>query len=163
MSDSPQGPGWWQASDGKWYPPEQAPGGGASAGGAGGGGAAAFSVGDALSYGWNKFTQNVGPLIVATLFMLVIQWIVQGLGLAVDSLLLRLVLGLIAVVVSAVASFGLANIALKIIRGGTDCFTIALCTFNGDDEAHLTVRDLTAETIQRIVDSVYRQKRTRPS
>src|SRR5690242_11506331 len=24
-ADSPQGPGWWQASDGKWYPPETAP------------------------------------------------------------------------------------------------------------------------------------------
>lgn len=24
MSDSSQGEGWWQASDGKWYPPEQA-------------------------------------------------------------------------------------------------------------------------------------------
>jgi hypothetical protein len=27
MSDVPQGPGWWQASDGKWYAPEQFPGG----------------------------------------------------------------------------------------------------------------------------------------
>ena len=27
MSDVSQGPGWWQASDGKWYPPEQAAGG----------------------------------------------------------------------------------------------------------------------------------------
>src|SRR2546423_15070812 len=26
MSDTPQGPGWWQASDLKWYPPEQQPG-----------------------------------------------------------------------------------------------------------------------------------------
>ncbi len=26
MSDSAQGPGWWLASDGRWYPPEQAPG-----------------------------------------------------------------------------------------------------------------------------------------
>jgi uncharacterized RDD family membrane protein YckC len=26
MSDVSQGPGWWQASDGKWYPPEQAAG-----------------------------------------------------------------------------------------------------------------------------------------
>ena len=34
MSDTSQGPGWWQASDGKWYPPEQAPGAG-SAGPAG--------------------------------------------------------------------------------------------------------------------------------
>jgi hypothetical protein len=25
MSDSTQGPGWWQASDGKWYPPDQHP------------------------------------------------------------------------------------------------------------------------------------------
>ncbi|MGI9611225.1 MAG: RDD family protein [Acidimicrobiia bacterium] len=25
MSDSSQGDGWWQASDGKWYPPESAP------------------------------------------------------------------------------------------------------------------------------------------
>lgn len=25
MSDAPQGPGWWIASDGRWYPPDQAP------------------------------------------------------------------------------------------------------------------------------------------
>jgi hypothetical protein len=25
MSDASQGPGWWLASDGKWYPPETAP------------------------------------------------------------------------------------------------------------------------------------------
>jgi Domain of unknown function (DUF4234) len=25
VSDAPQGPGWWQASDGKWYPAEQQP------------------------------------------------------------------------------------------------------------------------------------------
>lgn len=28
MSDTAQGPGWWQASDGRWYPPQQAPGAG---------------------------------------------------------------------------------------------------------------------------------------
>lgn len=26
MSDVSQGPGWWQASDDKWYPPDQVPG-----------------------------------------------------------------------------------------------------------------------------------------
>lgn len=56
-----------------------------------------------------------------------------------------------------------SNIALKIIRGGTDCFTIALCTFNGDDEAHITIRDLTADTIQRITDAVKRLKQGTPS
>lgn len=25
MSDKPEGPGWWQASDGNWYPPELHP------------------------------------------------------------------------------------------------------------------------------------------
>lgn len=25
MSDTPQGPGWWLASDGRWYPPQNAP------------------------------------------------------------------------------------------------------------------------------------------
>jgi hypothetical protein len=32
MSDTPQGPGWWLASDGKFYPPESAPGGAAAPG-----------------------------------------------------------------------------------------------------------------------------------
>jgi len=52
-----------------------------------------------------------------------------------------------------------SNIALKIIRGGTDCFTIALCTFSGDDEAHITIRDLTSDTIHRIVGAVQQQRR----
>lgn len=55
-----------------------------------------------------------------------------------------------------------SNIALKIIRGGTNCFTIALCTFNGDDEAHVTIRDLTAETIQRLVEAVKRLRPAKP-
>ena len=25
MSEVPQGPGWWQATDGKWYPPQPPP------------------------------------------------------------------------------------------------------------------------------------------
>ena len=40
-----------------------------------------------------------------------------------------------------------SNIALKIIRGGTACRTIALCSFAGDEEADITVRDLSAEKI----------------
>jgi hypothetical protein len=47
-----------------------------------------------------------------------------------------------------------SNIALKIIRGGSDCFTIALCSFAGDDEAHLTIRDLTPEKVEKLADRV---------
>ena len=35
MSDFSQGPGWWQASDGKWYPPDQTPGSAPASGQAG--------------------------------------------------------------------------------------------------------------------------------
>jgi hypothetical protein len=118
MSDSSQGPGWWQASDGKWYPPDQAPGGptpgAADFAGAGGG---TVDIGGSFSYGWSKFTQNVGPLIVAVLVIWVLNLVVQAIGLAFDSLFLRLIVGLVAVVVSALASYGLCNVALKIVKG----------------------------------------------
>ena len=76
MSDASQGPGWWQASDGKWYPPEQAPGTGrwlqqpaavvvAAAG--------HLDVGAALSYGWNKFVQYIGQIIVIFLIIFGVQ------------------------------------------------------------------------------------------
>lgn len=125
MSDSPQGPGWWQASDGKWYPPEQAPGGGASAGGAGGGGAAAFSVGDALSYGWNKFVQYIGQIIVIVLIIFAIQLVLnilsQALQAGSDSFFVGITLGFALTAVSIFVSFllqaGLIRAALAITRG----------------------------------------------
>ncbi len=125
MSDSPQGPGWWQASDGKWYPPEQAPGGGASAGGAGGGGAAAFSVGDALSYGWNKFVQYIGQIIVIVLIIFAIQLVLnilsQALQAGSDSFFVGITLGFVLTAVSIFVSFllqaGLIRAALAITRG----------------------------------------------
>lgn len=94
MSDVSQGPGWWQASDGKWYPPEQAPGaqpttpapspqtpvGGGFGAAPGGfanpgmatgapGGRASFSVGDAFSWGFKKFQENIGPILIASLII----------------------------------------------------------------------------------------------
>ncbi len=114
MSDQSQGPGWWQASDGKWYPPEQAPGAqpttppagapqpGAPApgqqpggfgqqpggyaqpvGGAPGG--PTVSVGDAFNWGFKKFQENIGPILIAALIVFaamavlqVILWAVLG-------------------------------------------------------------------------------------
>ena len=75
MSDTSQGPGWWQASDGKWYPPEQAPGYQAPAGGAGAGGGAAGSldIGAAISYGWTKFVENIGVILVIVLVIFGVQ------------------------------------------------------------------------------------------
>jgi hypothetical protein len=51
-----------------------------------------------------------------------------------------------------------SNLALKIIRGGTDCYTIALCAHAGDEEACIFIRDVTCETVQRITSAVKRLK-----
>ena len=61
------------------YPP--APGGYPPAGPPGYGGAQPYSVGEAFSWAWNKFTKNAGPLIIATLvyglILIVLQVIVN--------------------------------------------------------------------------------------
>jgi hypothetical protein len=51
-----------------------------------------------------------------------------------------------------------ANLSLKIIRGGTNCYTIALCNYSGDDEANLTIRDLTPGKIRRIGEIIRKMK-----
>jgi hypothetical protein len=71
VSESPEGPGWWQASDGKWYPPEQAPGYQAGAGGGGDVSAAGGTdLGSVFTYSWNKFIQNIGEWIVLWLILI---------------------------------------------------------------------------------------------
>lgn len=109
MSDVSQGPGWWQASDGKWYPPEQAPGAqpttppaattpdpfgaptgapagapfgapGSPAGGVGPNGTAnvTFSVGDAFNWGFKKFQENIGPILIAALIIFAVTMVVEA-------------------------------------------------------------------------------------
>ena len=43
-----------------------------------------------------------------------------------------------------------ANVALKIIRGGTDCYTIALCAETGHEDAMISIRDVGPDTIRRM-------------
>jgi hypothetical protein len=121
MSDSSQGPGWWQASDGKWYPPDQAPGGptpgAANYAGAGGGGS--VDIGGALSYGWNKFTQNAGPLIVGILFIWVVTIVLSLIGIPIgrSGFFVQLLWNIVVTVVSAVISMGIVRMALAVVRG----------------------------------------------
>lgn len=117
MSDSSQGPGWWQASDGKWYPPEQAPG----AAPVGGGGR--LDIGEAISYGWTKFTENLGTMIaiVAIFFgvQLVFNLFVQFLR--PDSVFGAIIISAVIIGVGAFLGFlieaGLIRAALAIVRG----------------------------------------------
>ena len=55
-----------------------------------------------------------------------------------------------------------ANLSLKIIRGGTDCYTIAMCAQAGHEDAMLSFRDATADKILRLADWVKKLKGTVP-
>jgi phosphoglycerol transferase MdoB-like AlkP superfamily enzyme len=128
MSDTSQGPGWWQASDGKWYPPEQAPGGGGGAGGAGGGGFTAggggeLNIGDALSYGWNKFVQYIGQIILIVLVIFVVQAVFVGLSQiiggseSISAIVVGQLIFVIGWIVGLILQAGLIRAGLAITRG----------------------------------------------
>ena len=51
-----------------------------------------------------------------------------------------------------------ANLSLKIIRGGTNCFTMAMCAQAGHEDAMLSLRDATADKIMRLAEWVRKLK-----
>jgi hypothetical protein len=51
-----------------------------------------------------------------------------------------------------------ANVALKIIRGGTDCYTIALCGEAGHEDAMISLRDVGLGQLERLAEAVGRLK-----
>ncbi len=122
MSDTPQGPGWWQASDGKYYPPEQAP---ASSGGEqapGGVPSSGVDIGAALTYGWNKFVQYIGQIIVIVLVILgvniVVQIIANLIGRAsLVGAFLSFGVSIIGILISYILAAGIIRAGLAVTRG----------------------------------------------
>jgi hypothetical protein len=51
-----------------------------------------------------------------------------------------------------------ANLALKIIRGGTNCYTMAMCAQAGHEDAMLSFRDASPEKIWKLVEAVKKLK-----
>lgn len=51
-----------------------------------------------------------------------------------------------------------ANLSLKIIRGGTNCYTIAMCAQAGHEDAMLSFRDATPDSTYRLIEAVKRVK-----
>ena len=47
-----------------------------------------------------------------------------------------------------------ANLALKIIRGGTDCYTIALCAEEGHEEANASLRDADNKLLKKLLETI---------
>ncbi|MCC5953537.1 MAG: hypothetical protein JJU45_15710 [Acidimicrobiia bacterium] len=122
MSDQSQGPGWWQASDGKWYPPEQAPGGapqqpGPQPGGGAQPAPAGIDVGSALSYGWNKFTANLGDIVVIWLIVIGVQIVFNVLAQTIGNILISLLFSVVGFIVSIIVQIALVRVGLLITAG----------------------------------------------
>ncbi len=47
-----------------------------------------------------------------------------------------------------------ANLALKIIRGGTGCFTVALCAHEGHEDANASLRDTDVASLTALLEAV---------
>jgi uncharacterized membrane protein len=77
------------------------------------------SAGTALSYGFNKYFANVGPVLAVIAVAIVAQLVVQLIELSVTSLLGRLFFSIIGLVVGAIVSLGIYKTALMITAGST--------------------------------------------
>lgn len=47
-----------------------------------------------------------------------------------------------------------ANLALKIIRGGTGCYTVALCAEEGHEEANTSLREADNDTLRELLAAI---------
>ncbi|MEK9629016.1 MAG: carbon monoxide dehydrogenase beta subunit family protein [Nitrospinota bacterium] len=52
----------------------------------------------------------------------------------------------------------MANLSLKIIRGGTSCYTIAMCAMAGHEDAMISFRDLDVSMINKLRDKIKQLK-----
>ena len=77
----------------------------------------AFSVGDAISYGWGAYWKNVGPMVVIAIVVFVIQAIFSGLAQSVDGAGLKFVIQFIGTLVSLLITLGWLRVALEITNG----------------------------------------------
>lgn len=120
MSDTSQGEGWWQASDGKWYPPEQSPAptsGGSSS-------QPTVDIGTALGYGWKKFVENLGTIIVIVLIILGVNIVFQFISGAISGniggfigVIVSLLFTIIGLFISYLLAAGVIRASLAITRG----------------------------------------------
>lgn len=53
-----------------------------------------------------------------------------------------------------------ANVALKMIRAGSDCYTVALCAESGHEDAMASLRDVDADKVRALARVVEQQKAT---
>jgi len=75
------------------------------------------SVGEAVNYGWQGFTKNIGPLVVIALIILAIQIALSVIGYGIDSYWGRGIYNVFTTAVGFVITVGLYRAALMILDG----------------------------------------------
>ena len=90
----------------------------------GAGGSSSYSIGDAFSYGWNKFRQYLGPILILVLLVAVAVAVGQGISLLVQSnsggfggVVLSLIVSLAVTILSFALQYGIVRASLAITRG----------------------------------------------
>jgi uncharacterized membrane protein len=82
-----------------------------------GSGEGPLDVGTAVGYGWKKFTENAGPLILIALIIAAANIIGFVLRFAVDSFFLGLILVVTLYIIGQILTIGIINASLMVTRG----------------------------------------------
>lgn len=78
----------------------------------------AYSAGTAWKYGWEKFTQNLGQVLIAVLVLVAVQVVLNLLSYLVsDAIFVRWIFSLAGWVISMIIGAGIVRFALDITEG----------------------------------------------
>jgi uncharacterized membrane protein len=80
-----------------------------------------LDAGAAISYGWNAFTRNVGPLLLIGLIVVLLSIGLSLVGQFIfgDSIILSLTWNIVTTVISLIVAMGLIRAALAVVDGRT--------------------------------------------
>jgi uncharacterized membrane protein len=76
-----------------------------------------FHIGDAISYGWTAYWQNVGPMLLLALVVVGVNLLIGALGSANDSVVGVIALQILNLVVGIIVGMGLIRASLAVCRG----------------------------------------------
>jgi uncharacterized membrane protein len=78
-----------------------------------------FEAGEAISYGWKGLMKYLGPLLLITLVVFLVQIVFGIVGYAFDNVFLRLLWNVVSTVVSLIVAMGVIRAALAVVDGRT--------------------------------------------
>jgi len=70
-----------------------------------------------VSYGWNAYWKNVGPMLVLTIVIVVVNVVLSVIGQASDSVAVSVLFNVVGWIVGLLLAFGLIRASLAVTRG----------------------------------------------